>query len=570
MKSLRSPTCVFVGHVDHGKSSILDRIRGTSIVKQEAGGITQKISCSKISLESIKKLAGNLLIKLKFEITLPGILFIDTPGHASFTSLRKRGGNIADIAVLVVDIREGFKPQTIEAIEILKHYKTPFILALNKIDLLSGWRGSTNKTLMETINSQGEFVKNLLDQRLYEIVGKLYEHGFNAERFDRVQDYTKQVAIVPVSALTNEGVPELIMIISGLAQRFLEEKLKVQKEEQGKGVVLEVNEQKGLGCVLNVILYDGSLNVNDTILVGGLSKVITSKIRGIFEQGKSVKHVDAAASVVLYGPDFNDAVSGMPLRVANKNLNEIKKEIQNEIKEVMVETDKDGAIVKADSIGSLEAITFMLKEKKIKISKASIGEINKKDIVDAESQKDELNRVILGFNVKNVDIKEIKVITNEIVYRIIEDFEKFREEKIKEIELKQLQGINRPCKLLFLKNYVFRQSNPAVIGVEVLSGKLRVGMQFMKNDGSKIGEAKSIQSDGKGTSESEKGKQVAVSFPSVTVGRQIIEGEMFISDINEQEFRKLKDMKKFLNQDEVELLKEIINIKRKENPLWGV
>ena len=314
MKSLRSPTCVFVGHVDHGKSSILDKIRGTSIVKQEAGGITQKISCSKVSLENIKKLSGVIFNKLKFDITIPGILFIDTPGHASFTSLRKRGGNISDIAVLVVDIREGFKPQTIEAIEILKHYKTPFILALNKIDLLSGWRSNNDKYLIESINFQGEFVRNLLDQRLYEIVGRLHEYGFNSERFDRVQDFTKQVAIVPLSALTGEGIPELVMIISGLAQKYLEEKLKVHKEEQGKGVVLEVNEQKGLGCVLNVILYDGSLNVNDIILVGGLQKVVTSKVRGIFENGKNVKNVDAASFVVigLYLPDFHSSYKLVP------------------------------------------------------------------------------------------------------------------------------------------------------------------------------------------------------------------------------------------------------------------
>jgi len=569
MKSLRSPTCVFVGHVDHGKSSILDRIRGTFVVKHEAGGITQKISSSKVSLEHIKKLAGGLLAKLKFDITIPGILFIDTPGHASFTSLRKRGGNIADIAVLVVDIREGFKPQTIEAIEILKHYKTPFIVALNKVDLLSGWRGSTNKTLIESISSQGEFVRNLLDQRLYEVVGKLHGYGFNSERFDRVQDYTKQVAIIPVSALTQEGVPELVMIISGLAQRFLEEKLKVEKEEQGKGVVLEVNEQKGVGCVLNVILYDGSLKVNDVILVGGKEKVVTSKVRGIFEEGKSVKKVEAATSVVVCGPDLSDVVSGMPLRVANKDLIEIKKEIQSEIKEVLIETDKDGIIVKADSVGSLEAIIYMLREKKIPISKASIGEIGKKDIVDAESQKDELNQVILGFNVKNVST-DVKVITNDIVYRIIEDFEKFREEKIKEIEERQLGEIVKPCKIRFLRGYVFRQSNPAVIGVEVMEGSLKVGMNLIKTDGSKIGEVKSIQLDGKGASEAVKDKQVAVAISGAIVGRQLIENEVYVSDMKESDVKKLKIMRKLLKLEEIELLKEIINIKRKDNPLWGV
>ena len=237
----------------------------------------------------------------------------------------------------------------------------------------------------------------------------------------------------------------------------------------------------------------------------------------------------------------------------------------------MIETDdKNGIIVKADSVGSLEAMLFMLKEKKIKISKASIGEINKKDIVDAEAQKDELNKVILGFNIKNINSDEVKVITNDIIHKIIEDFEKFRGEKSKEIELRNLEGIERPCKLVFLRNYVFRQNNPAVIGVEVLGGKLRVGMKLMKKDGSNIGGVKSIQSEGKGASEAEKGKQVAIALPSVTVGRQIIEGDVFYSDINESNFKKLKDMKKFLNIDEVELLKEIVNIKRKENTLWGI
>ena len=181
----------------------------------------------------------------------------------------------------------------------------------------------------------------------------------------------------------------------------------------------------------------------------------------------------------------------------------------------------------------------MLKEKKIKISKASIGEINKKDLVDTESQKDELNKVIIGFNVKNADIKEVKVITSDIIYRIIEDLEKFREEKAKEIELRQLGDITRPCKLVFLRNYIFRQNNPAVIGVEVFNGKLKVGMKFIKKDGSSIGEVKSIQSDGKGIGEIDKGKQVAISLPSVTVGKQIIEGDVFYSNLTENNFKKV-------------------------------
>jgi translation initiation factor 5B len=569
MENIRSPNCVFVGHVDHGKSSILDRIRGSNIVKSEAGAITQKISCYKVDFLRIKKISGELLDKLNVEITIPGILFIDTPGHAAFTSLRKRGGNISDIAVLVVDIREGFKQQTMEAIEILKHYKTPFIVALNKVDLLTGWQ-KKNMNLLSSISTQSENVKNILDQKIYEIVGKLYDYSFASERFDRVKDFTKEVAIIPVSALTGCGVPELLMIITGLAQRFLEESLKINVCEEGKGVVLEVNEKKGSGCVLNTILYDGCIECGDNFVVGSSGGAIKSKVRGLFENGKPINKSLAASYLEISGPNLKDVSSGMPLFVANKNLNKIEEEVNKQLNEVTIDTEKDGIVIKADSVGSLEALIFMLKEKKIKIHKASIGQINKKDLSDAESQSDELNQIVLGFNIKKVDSKSVKLITNEVIYKIIEEFEEFIEEKKKEIELKKLRNIQTPAKVIFLRNYIFRQSNPAVVGMEVLSGTLKVGMNLIKIDGSKIGEVKSIQENGKGVSGAEKGKQVAVAVGGVTVGRQLIEGDIYVSDLSESEFRKLKDMKKFLNKDEVDLLKEILEIKRKDNNLWGV
>jgi|SRR3989344_801856 len=569
MGNIRSPNCVFVGHVDHGKSSILDRIRGSNIVKSEAGAITQKISCHKVDFSRIKKISGNLLDKMNVNVTLPGILFIDTPGHAAFTSLRKRGGNISDIAVLVVDIREGFKQQTMEAIEILKHYKTPFIVALNKVDLLTGWQ-KKDMPLLSSILVQSENVRNVLDQKIYEIVGKLYEYGFASERFDRVKDFTKEVAIIPVSALTSCGIPELLMIITGLAQRFLEANLKIDICEEGKGVVLEVNEKKGSGCVLNTIIYDGCIKCGDVFIVGSSSGAIKSKVRGLFENGKPVRESVAASYLEISGPNLKDVISGMPLFVANKNESKIEGEINKQLNEVMINAEKDGIVIKADSVGSLEALIFMLKERGIKIHKASIGQINKKDISDAESQNDELNKVVLGFNVKKVDSKPVHIITNEIIYKIIEEFEEFTEKKKKEIEVKKLKDIQRPAKVIFLRNYIFRQSNPAVVGMEVLGGTLRVGMNLIKTDGSKIGEVKSIQENGKGVSEAGKGKQVAVAVGGATVGRQLIEGDKYFSDISESELRKLKDMKKFLNRDEVDLLKEIIEVKRKDNNLWGV
>ena len=143
---------VVLGHVDSGKTSILDKIRGTGVQGREAGGITQAIGASIIPIETIKKICGKLLDSLNIKLTLPGLLFIDTPGHAAFVNLRKRGGNLADIAILVININEGLMPQTIESINILKQYKTPFIIAVNKIDLVNGWRSQKEKSLLKSIS----------------------------------------------------------------------------------------------------------------------------------------------------------------------------------------------------------------------------------------------------------------------------------------------------------------------------------------------------------------------------------------------------------------------------------
>jgi translation initiation factor 5B len=563
----------FVGHVDHGKTSILDFIRKSSVAKAEAGGITQKISSIDIPIETIKKTCGILLDQLKLNITIPGLLAIDTPGHASFTNLRKRGGNLADIAVLVIDINEGIKPQTLESIEILKNSKTPFVIAANKIDNLSGWHTS-NKFLLDTINSHSESLKKVLDDKIYHLVAKLAELNISSERFDRVDDYTKQVAIVPVSAKTGDGIPEILMILTGLAQKYLEKNLQVDTNLQGKATILEIKEEKGLGKTLEIILYDGSIKKDDKILIGSIDKPIETKVKALFilDKGKlkPVDKAEAACDIKLIAHDLEDAFSGMPLRVANKDKGEIKKQIQEEVDEVLIETDKQGLVIKADSLGSLEALIGLLKEKNIKIKRASIGNINKNDIAIASSEEDPLNKIVLGFNVKlDADKEDIKVINYEIVYKIIEELEEYIVKKKKEIEFQQLESITKPCKIQILKGYVFRQSNPAIVGVEVLGGTLKTGIELAK-DGEKLAEVKAIQSEGKNIDKAEQGKEVAVSLPGVTVGRQINEEDILYSNVTEEDFRKLKDMKKLLSKSEIEVLKEFAEIKRKTNSVWGI
>lgn len=589
---LRSPICTIEGHVDHGKTSILDRIRGTSVVKGEAGAITQAIGASIIPLETIKKIAGPLLATLKMEFTVPGLLFIDTPGHAAFTSLRKRGGNLADIAVVVIDINEGIMPQTQEAIDILKAYKTPFIIALNKIDLIAGYK-EIEGPLLKKLESQDEKVKALIEKKLYEIVGKLHELGFESERFDRVSDYTKQIALVPTSAETGAGIPELLMVMTGLAQRYLESCLECDKCAPAKGIILEIKEEKGLGKTLDVIIYDGCLKVNDTIVIGSLGEPIVTKVKALFEPAplaemrdkktkfKSVKNITAATGVKISAKEIEDAVAGMPIQSTDPSkLEEVKQEIQKEVEEVLIAKDKEGIIVKADTLGSLEAVDKLLKEKQIPIRKATIGDISKKDISEAESMydKDPLQTVILGFNVKvspdaEPFVKEstAKIITNDVIYKLIEDFEKWQEHAKKEQEAKKLEFLTRPCKLKMLgKGYIFRQNNPAVFGVEIIAGVLKPGTPLMKLDGSRLHSVKSIQADQETVEKAEKKHQVAISLPGITIGRQIGEEDILLSDIPEEDFKKLKELKKHLSKEEIELLKEIAEIKRKENPVWGV
>ncbi|MBI2140192.1 translation initiation factor IF-2 [Candidatus Woesearchaeota archaeon] len=585
--AIRSPLCVVLAHVDHGKTSLLDQIRGSSIAAGEAGGITQAIGASMIPLDVIQKRCGKLLEALKINFTIPGLLFIDTPGHASFTSLRKRGGNLADIAILVVDINEGFMPQTIESLEILRNFKTPFIIAANKVDIIPGWKPHPEMPLMKNIAQQNPAVSGLFETKIYELVGKVSEFGFDADRFDRIDDFTKKVAIVPTSALTGEGIPELLMVLSGLAQKFLEKKLLVNIGVSGKGTILEVKEEKGLGTCLDVILYDGSLLIGDNLVVGALGKPIVTKVKSLFvpnplaemrdrkSKFKPVRQVTAAMGVKISAKDIDGALAGMPVRACNEDeLSAIIEELKEEVEEVLIDTAQEGIIIKAESIGSLEALEFTLKEKNIPIKKASVGDITRKDLIDAETSlpSDPQHAVILGFNVKAMEAKDsdVKVITSDIIYRLIEELDRWGLEQQRLRQSKELGSLILPFKMQILRGYVFRQSNPAVVGCEVLAGTAKAGISVMNAQGKVLAEIRSMQMEQENVEKVERGKQAAVAMDNVTVGRQIQEGDVIYSAVSEEGFRKLKGLKTLLSAEERQVLKEIAEIKRKEVPLWGI
>ncbi len=580
---IRQPIVSVLGHVDHGKTTILDAIRGTAVVSREAGAITQHIGATEVPLETIietcKPLTGG------DEFRVPGLLFIDTPGHHSFVTLRARGGALADIALLVVDVIEGFMPQTLESIRILKMHKTPFVIVANKIDRIPGWRKVKNVVFVEALEKQPESAKKRLDELIYDMVGKLYDLGLPGDRYDRVTDFTANVGIVPVSAKYKQGIPDVLLILIGLAQKYLEKGLETE-EGPGEGTILEVKEEKGLGPTADVIIYKGTLEKGDTIILGSRGEPITTKVRALLkpkpldeirdpeDKFLSVDSVSAAAGIKITAADIEKAVAGAPLIVARKDIEEIKKRVRDETS-IELATEEDGLIIKADAIGSLEALAYELKAAEIPLKSGRVGDVSRRDVIEAATIKDPLKRAILAFNVDVLsDAKEeimksgAHVIQNSVVYRLLDDYSAWKDEKKRELEAEKRMEINYPGKMLLLPDCCFRVSKPAIFGVRVLSGRIRPKQQLLREDGKILGKIKSVQVEQKSLKEATAGAEVAISVGGVTFGRQMNVGDILYVDLPESHAKALEKVE--LTADEIEVLEKVKEIKRMENPFWGM
>ena len=574
---IRQPIVTVCGHVDHGKTSILDCFRDSCVQEGEKGGITQRISFTSYPTSQMRA-ACPLIDSSGIKLNIPGFLLIDTPGHAAFTNLRKRGGSLADLAILVIDINEGIKPQTAEVIQILKLHKTPFIIALNKIDNISGWR-KQDQDLKKSIESQSQNVKQVFDERYMSLIGALHSHGFDSDLFYNIQDFTKKIALVPCSAKTHEGIPELIMMLCGLSQKYLADKLILSKE--AKGVMLEVKKEKSTNYIES-ILYDGELSKTDEIAVANLeAEPIITKIRILEEieplcaKFKPKDKVQASTGLRMQLVEKADILPGMPFVLYKGDKEKIKKTFKKEISET-IKTDKQGIIAKADSLGSLEALLALLKQAHIPVVKASIGNINKTDIISAKANLEinELDAVIIGFNVSiDEEAKEIqtntKILINDVIYKLIEDISEFRSEKQKEIEKKRLMQLTTICKLKILHQYVFRNTKPAIFGVSVEAGKLTSGLSLINEKDEKVARVKNIQSENKSVNEAKEGMEVAISLPGVNYERQIKDKNILYSELGESQFKNFKKNKDLLSPNEIKILQEIAELKRQTNADWG-
>ncbi|MGL4669622.1 MAG: translation initiation factor IF-2 [Methanobacteriaceae archaeon] len=598
---IRSPIVSVLGHVDHGKTTLLDSIRGSTVADKEAGGITQHIGATEIPMETVSDICGDFISKLTIKDTIPGLFFIDTPGHAAFTTLRKRGGALADLAILIVDINEGFKPQTYEAINILKMYKTPFIVAANKVDRIFGWDSYPNSSFSNTFKKQAASVQQGLDNLVYELVGILHKEGFQSERFDRVSDFGSQISIIPISARTGEGFHELLAMLLGLAQEYLTEQLQIQEDSPAKGTILEIKEETGLGLTIDAIIYDGILHKNDKIALMANEPIVT-KVRSLLRpkpleemresktKFNKLNEVVAAAGIKIVAPNIEDVISGSPLRTIpntddmNSNdteftENKVCEEVLKEVEDIKVDTDENGIMVKADTLGSLEAIVNLLKSMDIPIKIADIGDISRRDVVNASiaKQQDVLYGVIIAFNVKihpkaesELQSSNIKVFSGDVVYQITEEYQKWIDETKESQKKLWLDSIIKPAKIRSIPKLIFRQSKPAILGIEVLSGTVKQGSTLINKDGIVIGSIESMEDKGDTLKSITRGQKVAMGIREAIVGKFFEEGDELYVDIPEKHYKILeRELKDKLTEDEFETLNQFLDIKRNIESDWG-
>ena len=576
-RELRQPIVCVLGHVDHGKTTLLDSIRGTSFAKKEEGGITQRIGATEIDITRIKKIAQQTGSKSIF--TIPGLLFVDTPGHVAFSNMRSRGGALADIAILVIDINEGIKPQTEESINILKKFKTPFIIAANKVDLIDFAIPVKDSSFKTFLAAQREEFKNILDEKIYKVVNSLYSFGFPSERYDRITDFSKTVAIIPVSAKNKTGIQDILLILAGLAQKFLEESIS-RKDGAARATIMEVKKEESLGNILDSILYQGELRKGALVALNTREGPTKTKIKALFLNQRTnsskiveVDKVKSASGVRILISDKLNVIPGSPLIEIESDEREAYEEILKETA-VSIDLSEHGVTLRADTLGSLEAIAYELSEKGIKIRNAQIGLISRRDVIDVATLQEPLDRIILGFNVdilpeaKDVLLnQDVGVINGGIIYSLVQQCEEWINNRKKEIEEERKKGMSVPSRFKIIPEYIFRANKPVIVGVKIEGGRIKVGDNLIREDGRYAGTIKSIREGELSKKFAEAPSEVAVAIEGVTLNRQIFPDEPIFTDISEETVKVLR--LRPMDEATMKALEEIIKIKRKENKFWG-
>lgn len=606
--TLRSPICCVLGHVDTGKTSLLDKIRKTNVQGGEAGGITQQIGATYFPLKTLKlQTRAAAQIHQKFRIKVPGLLIIDTPGHEAFRNLRSRGSNLCDIAVLVVDLMHGLEPQTIESIKLLKEKNTPFIVALNKVDRIFGWKAVPGAPFQESLKKQAKNCQQEFETRVLETVTGFAEQGLNACLYYENKDFVNWVSLIPTSAVTGEGIPDLLMVLIQLTQSKYQAKIKTKEIFQA--TVLEVKMIEGLGATIDVILVNGTLHEGERIVVCGMDGAIATNIRALLTpqplrelRVKSPylhhKELQAAQGLKIAAQGLERAVAGSSLYVVgpDDDENELKERAQGDLTDLMSKVKKRGVSVQASTLGSLEALLVYLDQCKIPVGAINIGPVHRNDLIRASVNLTKGKRkefgTILAFDVpvdREIRLEAakmgVKIFTADIIYHLFDQFTKYVDE-IKAAEKKEAEArVVFPCQLSIVPGRVFREKNPIVLGVKIEEGLLRVGTPLAvqkkvsvedpetgttrtRKEMRFIGRVVGIQDNHKDVPQAGVDAQVAVSIEGTnfTFGRQFDENDTLYSQISRESIDALRDhFREVLTQN-----KGMVELIKKLKPMYGV
>uniref|UniRef100_A0A8C9L2M1 Eukaryotic translation initiation factor 5B n=1 Tax=Pavo cristatus TaxID=9049 RepID=A0A8C9L2M1_PAVCR len=570
-EKLRAPVICVLGHVDTGKTKILDKLRHTHVQDSEAGGITQQIGATNVPLEAINEQTKMVKNFDRENIKIPGMLIIDTPGHESFSNLRNRGSSLCDIAILVVDIMHGLEPQTIESINLLKSKKCPFIVALNKIDRLYDWKKSPDTDVAVTLKKQKKNTKDEFEERAKAIIVEFAKQGLNAALFYENKDPRTFVSLVPTSAHTGDGMGSLIALLVELTQTMLTKRLAECQELRAQ--VMEVKALPGMGTTIDVILINGRLREGDTIIVPGVEGPIVTQIRGLLlpppmkelrvkNQYEKHKEVVAAQGVKILGKDLEKTLAGLPLLVAHKEdeVPVLKDELIHELKQTLnaIKLEEKGVYVQASTLGSLEALLEFLKTSEVPYSGINIGPVHKKDVMKASVmlEHDPQYAVILAFDVRierdaqeMADSLGVRIFSAEIIYHLFDAFTKYRQDykKQKQEEFKHIAVF--PCKMKILPQFIFNSRDPIVMGVVVEAGQVKQGtpMCVPSKNFVDIGIVTSIEINHKPVEVAKKGQEVCVKIEPIPgespkmYGRHFEATDILVSKISRQSIDALKD-----------------------------
>ena len=587
-EAIRAPILCIMGHVDIGKTTLLDNIRGTDVQGGEAGGITQQIGATHFPKETLEKRIND-----NFNIKIPGILIIDTPGHEAFSNLRQRGSTLCDLAIVMIDIVHGVQERTKEVLKMLSSTNTPFIIALNKIDRLYGWNKQTNKPMKIIIDELEYSIKQEFDTRLQNCIVQVMEQGINSKLFWENNSPEDTVSIVPVSAITGEGIPDLLINIIEFSQERIGTFLHIKEDLEC--YVMEVSVTEGFGITMDVMLINGKLSIGNTIVIQTTNGPIKTVIRNLLTpppnretriKSELIHHKELVGSigVKIYANNISNVKAGSPIVFDNSNyLMDELVDTLDEYNNIIKNLDSEGVTVFASTMGSLEALLQFLKNEcnpSIPVSVIGIGTISKKDIIKTEITNQGKSKeycTILAFNVKidedaqiYAKLNNIKIFEAEIIYHLFDKYIKYKNDLLEQRKLNAKKDAVFPCVLKIIPNNIFNNKSPIILGVEVLEGNLHINTPLIIPIlNLYVGKVTSIQNNHNEVMIAKKGSSVAIKIeneenPNIMFGRHFNESNELYSLISRKSIDTLKEyFKSDLTRDDALLivkLKQLLHI----------